>query len=149
MFRRMLNDTKSYLIIDDIKDKLFIIDEDITTTFTFIIENAMDYYFYNSAKKLPYPKIGFIKTDRIFFYREKEVQNNFEFRISKITTDISFLLHEEKSFNENFIGFISKNETIIILQVSEDHIFYGNNIVNKKGNIIKYTKFNNQMKMIF
>ena len=139
------NDTKSYLIIDDIKDKIFIIENNITTTFAFIIENSKDYYFFNSSVNLPFPKIGFIQTDRIFFYKGKQTENNFEFRISKITSDISFLLHEEKSLNENYIGFISQNETIIVLQFSEDHIFYLNNMFNKKENKIKYTQFNNQM----
>ena len=79
---------------------------------------------------------------------DKNLENDCEFRISKIRTDLSFLTQEVKIFNENYIGLIiSNNKTIIVFQVPEDHIFYAYNISNKKENKIKYTQFNNQMKL--
>jgi hypothetical protein len=141
------NDTKSYLITDDIKDKIFIIEKNITTTFIFITENSNEYYFFNSSENLIHPKIGFLQSVVEEINSKKQTEKNCELRISKINTDISILLHRNKIFNENYIGLISNNETIIILQVTEDHIFYLNDLFNRKANKIKYTQFNNQMKL--
>ena len=143
------NNSKSYLIFDDIKDKKYEIEKNLLTTFTFISENSQDNFFYNSSESLitKYPKIGFIHTDTIFLNNEKQAENNYEFRISKIKTDLTLLTQETKSFNENYIGFISNNKTIIVFQFPEDHIFYASNIFYKKENKIKYTQFNNQMKL--
>ena len=140
-------DTKSYLIFDDIKDKLYIIEKNITTSFLFIVENSKEYFFYNSSENLISPKIGFLQTTLKTLNRNKQAEKNCEFRISKIKTDWSFLTQSFKNFNENFIGWIINNKTIIILQFPEDHIFYANNFINDKKNKIKYTRFNNQMNL--
>ena len=141
-------DTKNYLIIDDMQDKKYEIEKNKITTFSFINELSDNYYFYNSSKNLVYdlPKIGFIKKNTLFLNKDKTAEDNFEITITKLITDIQLLTYKVRSFESNQI-LLFKNKEIMLLQVSEDHIFYGYNTFNSNLNQLKYAKYNEEMSL--
>ena len=140
------NDTKSYLIIDDMKDKVYEIENNITTTFTFINEYEGDYYFFKSSEDQVdgWPKIGFIQTGTLFVNPNKDAEKNFEFKITKLNTDYQFSNIEYPKVNANSIRLLD-GKTLMILHLSFDHIFYGYNMLNSKSNKFKYAVYNDEM----
>ena len=140
------NDTKSYLIIDDMKDKVYEIENNITTTFTFINEYEGDYYFFKSSEDLinGVPKIGFIRTGTLFVNPNKDAEKNFEFKITKLNTDYQFSIFEYRSIRVNSIELLN-GKTLMILHLYIDHIFYGYNMLNSKANKFKYAVYKDEM----
>ena len=143
------NNAKTYLINGDVDDKIYNIEKNIITTFIVITNSSDDYYFYNSSLNTftDFPKIGVIHFDILHLNKDKEAENNYEFRLSKIKSDIAFLTYKNKSINENYISIFLNIKKIMFLQVSEDHIFYGYNPWIKIQNRIQYAKYNEQMKL--
>jgi hypothetical protein len=128
------------------KDKVYEIENNKTTTFTFINEYEGDYYFYNSSEDLinGVPKIGFIQTGTLFVNPNKDAENNFEFKITKLNTDYQFSIFEYNSIRTSSIRLLN-GKTLMILLLYVDHIFYGYNTFNSKGNKFKYAVYKDEM----
>lgn len=143
------DDIKSYLIFEDLKDEKYEIEKDKMAFFSFVNEEPNNYYFYNSSEDVVAfggVKIAFVQGSTYLFNEAKNLSNNFEIRITKLTSDITFEDEKANTKEEDFIE-LYNNKKLKILQLAEDHIFYVNSIFNYKENKIKYAKFNNEIKL--
>ena len=142
------DDIKSYLIFDDLKDEKYVFEKDKMVFLTFVNEESDNYYFYNCSEDIVYKqiKIGFVQKDTHLFNEEKNLTKNFEIRITKLISNTTFSQEKVNNKEEDFIELFNIKK-LKLLQLSEDHVFYVNNIFNYKENKIKYAIFNNEIKL--
>ena len=139
------DDTKNYLIMNDVEEKTYDIDKNKITTFTLINEFKNHYYFYNSSLDiiLSMPKIGFIQTDTLILNKNKNMETNSKLSITSLISDIEFLTYYNNIKMENLLLF--KGKLMIILKAPEDHIFYGYDALSEIVNKMKYATYDDQM----
>ena len=143
------DDTKSYLILGDVDEEIYEIDNNTLTTFSFINETNNLYYFYNSSEDLVYgyPKIGFVKAETLFINRDKNAKHNFTFTINKVITNTNIVRFNFINYNGFKVDqiFLIGNKQIFVFEAAADFIFYGNKMLHAKENKLKYTTYNGQM----
>ena len=139
--------TKSYFIYEDIGEQTYEIQNNQLTVFLFANEKSNNYYFYRASEDLVsnLPKIGVVSSGIIKLNENKDAKNNFELTINKIATDFQFELLKTESFSTDRIELFNQKK-ILILQPTQDHIFYSNDIFNFDGNEIKFASYNEEMK---
>ena len=140
--------TKSYFIYEDIIDtQTYEIQNNQLTVFSFANEKSNNYYFYKASEDLvsDLPKIGFVSDGTIILNENKDAKNNFELTINQIKTDFQIEMDKTESFIIDRIEFFNK-KLMLILQPSQDHIFYSNDIFGIDGNKIKFATYNDEMK---
>ena len=139
------NDTKHYFIYEDVNQD-YEIQRDLLTIFTFVSEKANNFYFYNFSEDV-FPqltKIGFIKTTTLRVNENKDAKENYVVNIKRIETDFQFNMLKLESLKEQRIRFLAQ-KFILILQFTEDHIFYCNDIFGDNLNNVKFASYNNEM----
>jgi len=142
------NNTKSYFIYEDSENKTYQIQKDQITVFSFSSEKSNHYYFYNSTKDVisNFPRIGFISNTTFKINENNTARDNFEVLINKIETDVTLGTIKLKNIDDDGIEMQNK-KYIDILQFSEEHILYYNDMLNKPGNQIKFCIYNDEMKL--
>ena len=141
------NDTKSYLIYDKVDKLIYNIEKNIK--YTFIIENEKSNYgyFYIASDDIisDYPKIGFVQSSILFLNMDNDCINNCTFEINGIGSNIRFNTIYNDKYSENMILLFGIKK-IIILESSEDFIFYLHSMFNNTDNKYKVAKYEKGMK---
>ena len=131
-------DEKSYFIFEDNIDLTFDIKEDINYNFIFPFYKTKKYFIemeFSGIKGKPRP-LNYYRVETFKFPFERQL------KITEIFTNLSLIYLSNKNTKHSII---SKSESLIFIDIAEDHILYLDNIYKSAQTKVQIAEYENEM----